>query len=68
MIVGIKDNKSGLLTICCLSKAADLIGVERNALYRMIEKGIDAYKQYTINSNVKLIKLKRRGKMNVLRR
>jgi hypothetical protein len=67
-MIGITNTNTGQLTICCLSHAADMIGVERSELYRMIKAETLEYRHFIIHPDVKTIPFKSRGSMNTLRR
>lgn len=62
-MIEIRNLETGKATICCKSTAADLLGVERNDLRRMLRVGQKVYRHFEINENVEIIPMKKRGKL-----
>jgi hypothetical protein len=63
MTISVKDNKTQKEVICPLAYASDLIGLEENAIRRRLNPdGWFEYRHFTVNSHVKVIGNKKRGK------
>jgi hypothetical protein len=63
MDLSIKDIRTGHEDVCCLSEASDIIGLERNDIYRKLKLSKQfEHRHYIVNSDVSVIKKKKRGK------
>jgi hypothetical protein len=62
MTLSIKDTRTGHEDICCLSMASDIIGIERNEIYRLLKRSKwFEYRHFMVNSDISVIKQKKRG-------
>jgi hypothetical protein len=62
MRIGIWDHRDNTLTVCCITEASNIIGLERSNIYRRLSiNGVSVYKCYTLIAKTKEIEHKKRG-------
>jgi hypothetical protein len=63
MKLSVTDNRTGEETICCLTHASFLIGIEEKSIYDKLKpENHFTYRHFYVNAKIKIVKNKPRGK------